>query len=80
MNLSGLTDAQLTTMIGNLATAHASAVDSGIAEYTIPGMGVKRLTAKEILDQISAVSEELDRRNDITDGVELVEFDEPGLR
>lgn len=78
VNLSALTTTQLQTMLTNLVAAHAAALTG--AAYSIEGLSVQRPGAEWIMEQISAISEELDSRSDTTGGVIVVQFEEPGDR
>lgn len=75
IDLSGLTDAQLTTMQTNLINAHARTLNS--KEYKIGSREIRREAGKDILEQLSAVNMEIALRADTTAGSGVVEFGEP---
>ena len=75
IDLSSLTDAQLSTMQTNLVAAHARSLNS--EGYSIGSRSIKRASAKDILAQLNDVSAEISSRADDTGGTGIVEFGEP---
>lgn len=76
LDLSELTDAQLSTLKTNLLASLNATATTG-ESYAIGQRSLKRGSLKETAELLSAVNREIRQRADTTGGLIYVEFGEP---